>query len=323
MSRVIRLSASWYPGSGRMKPTFVMAGSVRTSATSRGANARSSASTSLNPITRVLAAIPRGRPSYSGNDVAVLEHHQRGVLHAVVLPVEHQHDVAARGLAREPDHLGVGLRRGQRELPFGHPVPVGEMLGDGSHVLAREEELVAERHPRGDGLDDRVGRMAAEPAHVGQVQVGVGVPVDVRERGALAVAHHDRWMLVQVVHPGHRDAARHGAVRTFDRGHRSRVLVHEAGVLRHVELADAVDVDPGEVGRHRIIRSDVRRSRGGLGQGLVAERRTRRSPRCRVRPGARGPESVDHDVVVPLVVPPPRAVVVADERRHLPDEPVG
>ncbi len=66
VSRVSRRMASWNPGSGRMNPTFVIAGSVSTSATSPGARARSKAATSLNPITRVRPAIPLGKPSYSG-----------------------------------------------------------------------------------------------------------------------------------------------------------------------------------------------------------------------------------------------------------------
>jgi hypothetical protein len=167
----------------------------------------------------------------------------------VVPAVEHQHDFASGHLAGEADHLGVRLRGGERELPLRQPVAPGQVLGDRDRVLAGQQELGAVLHPTGDCIDDRVRRVAAEGAHVRDVHVEIGVPVDVCELGALAVGHPDRRVVVEVVHPHHRHAARHRTAGLLLERQGSGPFGNEASVLRLLELSHACGVDAGRV-RH-------------------------------------------------------------------------
>ncbi len=179
--------------------------------------------------------------------IALLDHERRVSL-AVVLAVEHQHDLPTGELPREADHLRIRLRGREGELPFRQPVAVGEVLGHGDRILAGQQKLVAELHPTRDGLDHRTRRVAAEGAHVGHVEVEVGVPVDVGEGGALAVGHPDRGVLVEVVHPRHRHAPGHRASRPLLQRHRSGPFGNEASVLGLFELSHAGQIDAGQVG---------------------------------------------------------------------------
>jgi len=83
------------------------------------------------------------------------------------------------------------------------------VLRDGDRIFGREQELVAACHLGAHGLDDGGRRVPAEGAHVGDVHVQIAVPVRIGEVRALALGHPDRGVLVEIVHPGHRDAARH------------------------------------------------------------------------------------------------------------------
>jgi hypothetical protein len=115
-----------------------------------------------------------------------------------------------------------GLRGRRGELPLRQAVALGEVLGHRDRVLAGEQELVPAPHLPGDRLGHGRRRVAAERAHVGHVEVEVGVPVDVGEVRALAMRHPDGRVVVEIVHPRHRHAARHRAPRplpsAIDRG---------------------------------------------------------------------------------------------------------
>ena len=187
-----------------------------------------------------LGGDPRSQAPALGDHLAVLLDHERRVSLAVVMGVEHQHDLPSRQLAREADHLGVRLGGREGELPLGQPVAVGEVLGDDDRVLTGQQELVAELHATGDGLDHRRGRVAAEGAHVRHVHVEVGVPVDVGEARALPVRHPDRRVVVEVVHPRHRHAPWHRAARLLLKCHGLRPLGNEAGVLGFLERPNAL-----------------------------------------------------------------------------------
>ena len=247
-SRVSRRSSSWKPGSGSRNPTLVIAGSARTSATSPGASAACTAATSLKATTRAWVVIHGGRPRLSGTISPPLGDDERRVALAVVLAVEQQHDLPPGELAGETDDLGVGLGRRRGELPLRQPVAVGEVLGDGDRVLAGQQELVSEAHPASHRLGHGRRRVAAERAHVGHVHVEVGVPVDVGEARAGAARDPDRRVVVEVVHPRHRHAARHRAARLLLQRHGPRPLGDEARVLRLRERLHARRVDAGRVG---------------------------------------------------------------------------
>lgn len=154
----------------------------------------------------------RETPAF-GNDLCALLDHQRRVSFAVVLAVEHQHDLPSRQLTSETDDLRVRLRGREGELPLRQPVAISKVLGDDDRVLTGQQKLAAEPHPAGDGLDDGPRRVAAEGTHIRHVHVEVDVPIDVGEAGALAVRHPDRRVLGEVVHPCHRHARWHRAAR--------------------------------------------------------------------------------------------------------------
>ena len=160
---------------------MVIAGSAMTSATSCGSSAASKPGDVVELDDPGLIGDPRREATTLGDHPVALKDHQRRVALAVVLGVEHQHDLPAGQLPGEADHFGVRLGRRQRELPLRQPIAAGQVLGDCDRVLARQQELGAELHSTGDGIDDRARRVAAEGAHVGDVHVEVGVPVDVGE----------------------------------------------------------------------------------------------------------------------------------------------
>ena len=181
----------------------------------------------------------RGQAPALGNYLAALLDHQRRVAFAVVLGVEHQHDLSPRQLTSEADHLGVCLGGREGELPLRQPVAAGEVLGDGDRVLAGQQKLVSELDSPGDRFDDRGRRVAAEGAHISHIHVEVGVPVDVGETGAPAMRHPNRRMVVEVVHPCHRHAPRHRAARSLDERQRPRPLSNESSVLGFLQPPDA------------------------------------------------------------------------------------
>ena len=167
--------------------------------------------------------------------------------------------------ARDPDHLGVGLRRRQRVLPLGEAVAARQLLG---HARSRPRSATgtgcrapsASLTARTTGL----GRVAAEHGHVGDVEVAVREPVDVGEPRTLSRVHPQRQVVVGAAEPGHRHAVGHrvpGARPQLGRPRASRVEPLVLGVL---ELLDQVAVDRrGEHGGQS--------RRGGQGQNRTAD----------------------------------------------------
>ena len=213
---------------------------------------------------RVLGHVGRQAVLLGHERTRVVQLDERLVEVPVVLAVEHQHLVSAGHHARDPDHLGVGLRRGQRVLPLGEAVAARELLGHDDRVLGRQQELVAARHAVAHRPHDRLGRVAAEHRHVGDVEVAVREPVDVGEPGPLPGVHPDRQVVIGAAEPGHRHAVGHrvpGARPQLGRPGASRVEPLVLGVL---ELLDQVAVDRrGEHGGQS--------RRGGQGQNRTAD----------------------------------------------------
>src|SRR3712207_7829769 len=56
----------------------------------------------------------------------------------------HQHLGTSRHVAGVPDHVAVGVRRRERELPLRQPEPARELLGGDDGVLGRSEEHTSE-----------------------------------------------------------------------------------------------------------------------------------------------------------------------------------
>ena len=136
-----------------------------------------------------------------GHELTVDELDQGLVEMPVVLPVEEEHLLAAGRDARDADRLGVRVRRRQGELPLRQAVAAAELLGDPDRVLVRQQELRAGGDAARDRLDHGRGRVPGEHRHVGDVEVGVVVPVDVAEPAAEALVDEDRRVVVRRAEP--------------------------------------------------------------------------------------------------------------------------
>ncbi len=84
-----------------------------------------------------------------GHQPAVLELDQYVVEVAVVLAVEEQHLLATGRGPSDPDHLGVGARRRQRELPQRQAVATCQLARDPDRVLGRQQVLRPAARPAG------------------------------------------------------------------------------------------------------------------------------------------------------------------------------
>ena len=115
------------------------------------------------------------------HQAAVLELDQHVVEVAVVLAVEEQHLLAAGRGPGDPDHLGVGARRRQRELPQRKAVAPRQLARDPDRVLGRQQVLRSEADLPAHRLDHGSRAVAGEHGHVGDVEVGVLVAVDVAQ----------------------------------------------------------------------------------------------------------------------------------------------
>jgi hypothetical protein len=69
--------------------------------------------------------------------------------------------------------------------------------------------------------------VTGEHARVGEVEVDIAVAVDVGERRAASSVDHDRRMLVERRHPGHRHAVRHVWPGAFEKAHAARPKLGE------------------------------------------------------------------------------------------------
>ena len=257
-------------------PVLVTAASASTQATSPRASSRSTASRSLYWTSRTLRVASAGTPSPSGTTRALVKHAEQLVGVAVVLAVEHQHGAAARRGAGHANRLGVRLGGRERELPRGQSESRGESGRSLHAVLGRQQELGTGRHPLAHGARDRLPAVAREHARVREIEVEVGVAVDVREASTAAALDHDRRMLVERGHPGLRHAVRHVRRGALEQLHAARAQLGEACQLALAQSGELLAPDLA----HRPLtwRHDTSGRRSELGQrgrGIV----TRSSPR--------------------------------------------
>ena len=187
----------------------------------------------------------RVQTEQTGRAVLLVAGHERVVEVAVVVAAEDDDDRSPGAVTREPDRLGVGARGGQRELPAGQVVAVGEQSRRLDALLDREQELHAARGAVRDRRDHGGRREAAARGQVGLVEVDVRVPVDVGEPAALAVRDVDRPVLVEPGHPRHRHAVGHQRpCARGQRGRSARALL-EPRTLARMHLAEPGAVDRG------------------------------------------------------------------------------
>ena len=127
-----------------------------------------------------------------GDDGVAVEGGEGLVDGAVVAVVEDQDLRPAGDLAGDPDREAVGVGGRERELPVAAAEAAGQLLADHDRVLARQHR----RDPAGRALadrgDGRRGRVAGHRAGVAEAEVGVAMPVDVDQRGALGLGDEDR-----------------------------------------------------------------------------------------------------------------------------------
>ena len=221
-----------------------MAGSVSTSATSPRSSAVSTASQVVERHQHRVLGHVGGQAVFLRHERPVgPERHQRLIEVAVILPVEHQDLVAGGQDPRDADHLGVGLGRRQRVLPLREPVAAAELLGHDDRVLGGQEELIAARHALADGAHHRLGRVAAEHRHVGDVEVAVREAVDVGEPGARTRGDPQRHVVIRAAVPGHRHAVRHDVPGTRPQLGRAGSSLVEPRVLLVLELLDECAID--------------------------------------------------------------------------------
>ena len=128
---------------------LVSAGSVITTATSRaGERALQGVEVVERHDERPRGDVVR-QAGLLGHQPTVLELDQHVVEVAVVLAVEEQHLLAAGRGPGDPDHLGVGARRRQRELPQRKAVAPPQLARDPDRVLGRQQVLRSQARPAG------------------------------------------------------------------------------------------------------------------------------------------------------------------------------
>ena len=212
-----------------------------------------------------------------GGDVvrqAVLLRHQAAVLDldqdfvevAVVLAVEEQHLLPAGHGPGDPDDLGVGARRRQRELPHREAVAPHQFARDPDRVLGRQQVLRSEGHLPAHRLHHRGRAVAGEHGHVGDVEVGVLVAVDVAQTGSGRRLDEQRRVVVRRAQPAHRYAVRHHRLPGGPQRLATRTHPHKGGVLALLEPSDpgrvhsrSAHAPQGKAPRWRIMRRLRRR----------------------------------------------------------------
>ena len=176
-----------------------------------------------------------------GLAVAAAHHH---VVHgAVVAAVEHQQGLAPGHRAGPAQHVAVGVGGGGGDLPERQAEARGQQFAADHGVFARQHGGQAVVGLLGDGLGDRVRRVAKHGAGVAQAEVDVLVAVDVIKAGALGALDEQRAGRRPVGHPVHRHAGVQRAARAFGQGDGLRIAFEETGALAggegfHGGLAD-------------------------------------------------------------------------------------
>ncbi len=242
MARVSARSPSWKPGAAWTMPTFVSAGSVRTSATSPWESSRSRAARSLNSTTRVVSAGLTGGPRLPrrGLDPSVHERGERLVDRAVVAPVEDEHLRPPGDVAREPDREAVRVGGRERELPGRQAEAPGELLRHPERIIGRQHRRDAPGRLRRDRSQRRRRGVAAHGARVAEAEVDDLVAVDVGEAAARSLLHEQREPARPLRHPVHRHAREQVSPRTHGELGRARMLGGEPRFLACDELGKAL-----------------------------------------------------------------------------------
>ena len=230
-----RRSASWKPGSGMTTPSLVSAGSLKRRRTRGWPERRPARRTSLNCTTSMSRAGVRGQaevrePSLAG------EGGEHLVAVAAVVAGEGEDPLPARRVPGEAQGLGVGLRRGQRELPGRQTPATREFFGHHDGVLGGKHELRAVGHTLLHGAHHRLGVDAAEGALVADVGVEEPDAVGAGEVGAVPLVDPDRRMREVAHHPAHRHAVRHVGAALLAQFQAAWVL---ALVLRDLALPES------------------------------------------------------------------------------------
>ncbi|MNY24103.1 hypothetical protein D3C86_1577990 [compost metagenome] len=164
-------------------------------------------------------------------------HHD--VVHgAVVAAVEHQQHLAFGDAAGPAQHIAVGIGGGGADLPVRQAEAGGQQLAGDHRVLAGQHAGQAVARLFGDGLGDRLRRVAEHAAGVAEAEVEVLVTVHVMEARALGPADEQRAGGRPVGHPVHRHAAEQRVACALAEGHGLRILFGEALPLTGGEGAD-------------------------------------------------------------------------------------
>jgi len=171
--------------------------------------------------------------------------------------------------ARDANGFDVGLRGGRGVLPLRQAEPTREFLRHRDRVFGRQHKLVSGEHRLVHGTHDRCRRVTAEHRHVGDVEIGVTEPIDVRETRAGRLCDPHWLVVIAAAHPRHRHAVRHRGqgTPTQRRGMRARLV--ESLILAILQVTYAIGI---RLSRHgpRLRRTDDNGNRARLTPGPLS-----------------------------------------------------
>ncbi len=242
-----------YPGSGRMTPQFIIAGSTIMPAMAPSCSAKTcrAASRSLNGTTRTRSAKACGMPiaCVHGDRMLARTHvggvgrhrEHQGIVVAVVGALDLHEHVAPGVRAHQASGLERRLGAGVAEAPQRKPEAIGQVLPDHVEVLRGLGEVRAALGLPLDRLDDLRVRVARHHRAIAQVEVDVLVLVDVPDAVAVSAVDVDR--VRGRVLPTRGDAAGHEAIGDLTVGDRRRARGGERGFLTLDQVVDQVQIE--------------------------------------------------------------------------------
>ena len=145
--------------------------------------------------------------------------------------------------SRDPDHLRIGPRGRQRELPEGKAHPLGEDLAHDQRIFGRQQELRAPPRLRRKRLGHGFIPIADGHAQVAEIEIEIGVPVHVGEGRPFSLGDVQRRGPVEPGHPGHRNAERQVGRRPGLQRSGPGRAAHELLVLRDAQRRQTLAVD--------------------------------------------------------------------------------
>ncbi len=215
-------------------PTFVIAGSASTQATSPAAS---------RPLQCVyiveLDSCGRDRrihrwPNVSGSrpGFAVgIQSDERFIHRAVIAPVKHQNLRPSRDLPRQPDRKPIRIRSRQRELPVRQMKSLLQFLGYKNRILPRQHQSNTQPRLIFHGFDRRGWRMSGHRTRVAQAKVDVAMPVHVDKVRPVRLLHKRRKRSRPLHHPVHGHARQQRLPRPLKQRLRLRTLLHKLLLL--------------------------------------------------------------------------------------------